>query len=133
MTNEFCGSAKFQPLGSTKEEWLEKDRKYVWHHISPHNDHPMIAVSGEGSWITDQDGTRYLDAMSGLWCVNVGHGREEIARSAYEQMKALAYVPMTQSHEPAILLAEKLNEWLEGSIEYSSPTQVQMRMRWLSK
>lgn len=103
-----------QPLGGTKEEWLEKDRKYVWHHISPHNDHPMIAVSGEGSWITDQDGTRYLDAMSGLWCVNVGHGREEIARSAYEQMKALAYVPMTQSHEPAILLAEKLNDWLEG-------------------
>lgn len=39
-----------QPLGGTKEEWLEKDRKYVWHHISPHNDHPMIAVSGEGEF-----------------------------------------------------------------------------------
>ncbi|WP_145334372.1 aspartate aminotransferase family protein [Paenibacillus xylanexedens] len=103
-----------QRLGGTKEEWLEKDRKYVWHHISPHNDHPLIAVSGEGSWITDQEGKRYLDAMSGLWCVNVGHGREEIAKRAYDQMKTLAYIPMTQSHEPAILLAEKLNEWLEG-------------------
>ena len=50
----------------------------------------------------------------GLWCVNVGYGREELAQAAYDQMKKMAYIPMTQSHEPAILLAEKLNEMLGG-------------------
>ena len=58
------------------------------------------------------NGNRYLDGMSGLWAVNVGYGREELAQAAFEQMKKLAYVPMTQSHEPAIELAEKLNEML---------------------
>lgn len=97
-----------------KEALLEKDRKYLWHHITPHNDNPMVIVSGEGSWITDIDGTRYLDGMSGLWCVNVGHGRAEIAEAAAEQMKTIAYTPLIQSHVPAIELAAKLNEWLEG-------------------
>src|SRR5699024_11330094 len=62
--------------------------------------------------ITDMNGKKYLDGMSGLWCVNVGYGREELAEAAYDQMKALPYFPMTQSHIPAIELGEKLNEWL---------------------
>jgi adenosylmethionine-8-amino-7-oxononanoate aminotransferase len=97
-----------------KEELLVKDRKYLWHHISAHNDQPMIIVSGDGCWITDIDGNRYFDGMSGLWCVNVGHGREEIARAAYEQMKTVAYATLIQSHVNAIQLAEKLSEWLDG-------------------
>ncbi|MCF2941434.1 aspartate aminotransferase family protein [Paenibacillus alkaliterrae] len=97
-----------------KEALLKKDRKYLWHHITPHNDNPMVIVSGEGSWITDADGNRYLDGMSGLWCVNVGHGRAEIAEAAAEQMKKIAYSTLIQSHVPAIELAAKLNEWLEG-------------------
>ena len=98
----------------TTKTLAEKDRENVWHHISSYNDkkRPMVVESGEGAWITDHEGNRYLDGMSGLWCVNVGYGREELAAAAYEQMKKLAYVPMTQSHEPAIKLAEKLNEML---------------------
>ncbi|MGP7818026.1 aspartate aminotransferase family protein [Niallia sp. 01092] len=95
---------------------VEKDQKNIWHHISPFVEEKpaMIAVKGEGAWLTDYDGNRYLDAMSGLWCVNVGYGREELAKAAYEQMKELCYMPMTQSHVPAIELAEKINDWLEG-------------------
>ncbi|PKG21612.1 aspartate aminotransferase family protein [Niallia nealsonii] len=95
---------------------VEKDQKNVWHHISPYVEEKpaMIAVKGEGAWLTDYDGNKYLDAMSGLWCVNIGYGREELAKAAYEQMKELCYMPMTQSHVPAIELAEKINEWLEG-------------------
>lgn len=99
---------------STKEELLEKDRKYVWHHMSAHNENPMILASGEGSWVTDVDGNRYLDGMSGLWCVNVGHGRKEIADAAAAQMMKLAYATMVQSHIPSIELAAKINEWLDG-------------------
>ncbi|MBP1970053.1 adenosylmethionine-8-amino-7-oxononanoate aminotransferase [Virgibacillus natechei] len=93
----------------------EKDRENVWHHISPYNEknYPMIASEAKGSWITDHQGNKYLDAMSGLWCVNVGYGREELARVAYEQMKKMAYTSMTQSHEPGIKLAEKINDMLD--------------------
>ncbi|MEN1968726.1 aspartate aminotransferase family protein [Lentibacillus sp. N15] len=93
----------------------EKDRQNVWHHISQYNDtkRPMVVTEGKGSWITDHEGNRLLDGMSGLWCVNVGYGREELAKAAYEQMQKMAYTSMTQSHVPGIELAEKLNELLD--------------------
>ncbi|WP_339236553.1 aspartate aminotransferase family protein [Oceanobacillus sp. FSL W7-1281] len=99
-----------------KQSLVEKDRQNVWHHISPYSEKnpPMIVEEGKGSWITDHQGKRYLDGMSGLFCVNVGYGREELAQAAYEQIKKMAYVPMTQSHGPAIELAEKVNEMLGG-------------------
>lgn len=95
-----------------KEQLLETDRTHMWHHMSPYNPNPMIVTEAKGSWITDIDGNRYLDGMSGLWCVNIGYGREELAEAAYEQLKALAYFPLTQSHVPAIKLSEKVSEWL---------------------
>lgn len=98
------------------EDAVEKDRRYLWHNALPYNDkdRPMIITEAEGSWVTDMDGNRYLDAMSGLWCVNAGYGRKELAEAAYKQLLTLPYFPLTQSHLPAIRLAEKLNEWLEG-------------------
>lgn len=108
----------------TTKSLVEKDRENVWHHISAYNEKnpPMVWESAEGAWITDHQGNRYLDGMSGLWSVNVGYGRKELAQAAFEQLKKLPYVPMTQSHEPAIELAEKLNELLgeEYKIFYSN-------------
>lgn len=103
-------------LGIEGELALEKDRKYLWHNITPYSESspPLIAASASGSWVTDINGGKYLDAMSGLWCVNVGYGRKELAEAAYNQLLSLPYFPLTQSHLPAIALAEKLNEWLEG-------------------
>lgn len=93
-----------------------KDQRYLWHSMLPYSENspPMVVTEAQGSWITDMSGNKYLDGMSGLWCVNVGYGRKELAEAAYEQMLKLPYYPLTQSHMPAILLAEKLNEWLEG-------------------
>jgi taurine-pyruvate aminotransferase len=94
---------------------IEKDRRYVWHAMSGYDPSasPMIVEKGEGAWITDTDGNRYLDGMSGLWCVNVGYGREELARAVYEQLRQMTFYPLTKSHPPAIELGEKLNRWLE--------------------
>lgn len=98
------------------QEWTEKDRKYVWHAMSGYSPgaSTIVVERGEGAWVTDLDGERYLDGMSGLWCVNVGYGREELARAAYEQLARMPYYPLTKSHLPAIELGEKLNEWLGG-------------------
>ena len=94
-------------------DFLTKDRDYVWHSMKPYNpDATLIAEKAEGSWITDHNGKKFLDAMAGLWCVNVGYGRTELAEAAYEQLKEMAYFPLSQSHKPAIQLAEKLNEML---------------------
>ncbi len=95
-----------------KEDLLEKDRAHMWHHMSTYNPNPMIATEAKGGWVTDIDGNRFFDAMSGLWCVNIGYGRDELAEAAYEQMKKLAYFPLSQSHVPAIQLADKISEWL---------------------
>jgi taurine-pyruvate aminotransferase len=97
-------------------KWVEKDRKYLWHAMSgydPQSSHLTIA-SAEGAWVTDVEGNKYLDGMSGLWCVNAGYGREELARAAYDQLNTLPFYPLTKSHVPAIELGEKLNEWLAG-------------------
>lgn len=92
----------------------KKDEQYVWHGVKPYNpDATIIAEEASGAWVTDVDGKKYLDAMSGLWCVNTGYGRTELAEVAYEQLNKMAYFPLSQSHIPAIKLAEKLNDWLE--------------------
>lgn len=97
----------------SQESLLNLDEQYVWHSMKPYNPKAtIVATKAEGSWITDADGNRYLDAMAGLWCVNVGYGRVELAEAAYEQLKEMAYFPLSQSHVPAIKLAEKLNELL---------------------
>ncbi|PQD96688.1 aspartate aminotransferase family protein [Pradoshia eiseniae] len=104
-------------MTEVKEEagLLAKDRDYVWHSMKPYSpEATVIADEAKGCWVTDADGNRLLDAMSGLWCVNVGYGREELAEAAYEQLKRLSYFPLSQSHGPAIALAEKLNEMLGG-------------------
>ncbi|MBI0578949.1 aspartate aminotransferase family protein [Neobacillus cucumis] len=101
-----------QTSGS-QETLLEQDDRYLWHAMKPYNPKAtIVAQKAEGSWVTDTDGKRYLDAMAGLWCVNVGYGRQELAEAAYEQLKEMAYFPLSQSHVPAIKLAEKLNEML---------------------
>ncbi|WHZ00523.1 aspartate aminotransferase family protein [Neobacillus sp. YX16] len=99
--------------GRPHEELLAQDDKYLWHSMKPYNPNAtIVATKAEGSWVSDADGKRYLDAMAGLWCVNVGYGRKELADAAFEQLKEMAYFPLTQSHIPAIKLAEKLNEML---------------------
>lgn len=97
------------------KDLLRKDEKYIWHAMRRYNpEATMVIQKADGAWIEDNNGKKYLDAMAGLWCVNAGYGREELAEAAYEQLKTLPYFPLTQSHIPAIELGEKLNEWLGG-------------------
>jgi putrescine aminotransferase len=87
------------------------------HHLHPFTDHRDLRAAGsrvivraDGPFIYDADGNEILDGMAGLWCVNVGYGREELARAAYEQMKELPYYNsfFRCSTPTPILLAERL-------------------------
>lgn len=99
------------------QKLVKQDNDHLWHAMSRHVEggQPMIAESGDGAWFTDLEGKRYLDGVSGLWCLNLGHGREEIVEAAAEQMRKLSYFPLTLSHQPAIELSAKISELLGDS------------------
>ena len=89
------------------------------HHLHPFSDDAelkkkgvRIMKSAKGAWLTDTEGHRILDAMAGLWCVNIGYGRKELAEAAAAQMEELSYYNtfFKTSHIPAIALAAKIAE-----------------------
>jgi taurine-pyruvate aminotransferase len=96
-------------------DWSTRDRT-VWHqmsgHVPPGAKAPLIMAEADGAWITDVDGNRYLDGLSGQWCVNVGYGRARLADAAAEQLKRMAFHPLTRGHLPAIELGERLEAML---------------------
>lgn len=93
---------------------LAEDRSHLLHPLYHPADHaaPHIWVKGRGATLTDAEGREYLDGLSCLWNVNVGHGRRELADAAAEQMSALAYSTnyVGSSNVPAIELARRLTQ-----------------------
>ncbi|MDR1490008.1 MAG: aminotransferase class III-fold pyridoxal phosphate-dependent enzyme, partial [Desulfovibrio sp.] len=93
---------------------IEQDKQNVWHHLVQHrqylNGEPPIYVKAKGCTLTDIHGREYLDAVSGgVWCVNVGYGRESIARTVYEQLLEMPYYALSAGNIPTIRLAGKIN------------------------
>ena len=92
-------------------KWVEKDFKQLHptYHPKSHAN-PLVVERGEGVWLYTTDGQKILDGMAGLWNVNVGYGREEIAKAAYDQMKNLAFTSgfSGMTNLPSIELADKL-------------------------
>ena len=74
-------------------------------------DEPIpVIMRGEGCYVFDAQGRRFIDGLSGLFCVNVGHGfGEELGRAAYDQMRELGYAPnWTVAHPRSIELSERV-------------------------
>lgn len=97
------------------EKLIEMDKKHFIHPTSSIQDQQAkgpkaIMEKGEGVYLTDVTGKKYIDAMSSLWNVNIGHGNKELGDVAKEQMDKLAFTSnfSTFSNEPAIRLAEKI-------------------------
>ncbi|WP_342642727.1 aspartate aminotransferase family protein [Rhodoligotrophos ferricapiens] len=104
-----------QPINFNADELRALDRS---HHLHPFTDHKSLDGEGgtriithaDGVYLWDSAGRRMLDGMSGLWCVNIGYGRKELAEAAYRQMLELPYYNtfFKTSHVPAIELATKV-------------------------
>ncbi|HEX6247234.1 MAG TPA: aspartate aminotransferase family protein [Nocardioidaceae bacterium] len=96
-------------------------RDHLWMHFTRHSsyDHadvPVI-VRGEGAYIYDAKGNRYLDALGGLFVNQLGHGRKDIAEAAAKQGSELAYFPLwSYAHPTAIQLAEKVASLAPGDL-----------------
>src|SRR5438128_2476296 len=80
-------------MALTAADLVKADQEHLIHplHHPSENAEPVIYVRGRGATVWDIGGHEYIDGLSGLWNVNVGHGRAELAEAAAAQMKELAY------------------------------------------
>jgi hypothetical protein len=96
-------------------------KDHLWLHFSRHSvyDHadvPVI-VRGEGPYIWDAKGKRYLDGLAGLFVSQLGHGRTELAEAAAKQARELAFMPLwSYAHPGAIELAERVADYAPGDL-----------------
>ena len=100
----------------------EKDRRILhpWEGLEEiGREKRTVIVRGEGVYVYDSEGNRYLDAPGGMWCVNVGHGRREIADAIAEQASELAYFGIWNlANAPSAILAAKLAELSPGDLNH---------------
>ena len=100
----------------------ETARRHLWMHFTRHSTyesggHVPVIVRGEGAYIWDDQGRRYLDGLAGLFVVQVGHGRQELADAAAAQARELAFFPLwSYAHPRAIELAERLATYAPGDL-----------------
>jgi len=97
----------------------EIDRNNVWHHMTQHKafetKDPLVIVEGKGMILTDANGREYLDATSGgVWSVNVGYGRESIAKAVSDQLIKMCYFSGSGGTVPGAIFAKKLLEKMPG-------------------
>jgi len=110
---------------NTLEQLQQSDREHHLHpftnHTDMHKSGTHVITGGKGCYITDENGRQLLDGLAGLWCVNVGYGRDEIATAVYEQMKKLPYYCsfFNSTTEPAIKLADKLAALAPGRLDHT--------------
>ena len=97
------------------------------HHLHPFSNNRVVVEEGggpiytraDGVYIWDTDNKRYLDGMAGLWCVNIGYGRQELVEAAARQMQELPYYSsfFNSTTPPTVELANKLTELADGKLE----------------
>ena len=99
---------------SLAADWQLRDSRHFLHPFTDHKDlgnhGARIIERAEGVYIYDVDGNRILDGMAGLWCVNIGYGRQDLVDAAARQMQQLPYYNafFQTAHPPAIELAERI-------------------------
>src|SRR5215213_6813843 len=96
-----------------------KANRHLWGHFARHGEGitPPIITRGEGTTIWDDKGRSYIDGLSGLFVVQVGHGRAELAEAAAKQAEKLAFFPLwSYATPPAIELAERLANYAPGDL-----------------
>jgi adenosylmethionine-8-amino-7-oxononanoate aminotransferase len=104
---------------ATTSELSAKADRHLWGHFARHGAGitPPIITRGEGIHIWDSEGNKFIDGLSGLFVVQVGHGRAELAEAAAKQAETLAFFPLWSfATPPAIELAERIAGYAPGDL-----------------
>src|ERR1700742_2996202 len=119
MATRLEGAPQTEQAESTRLQELAK--RHLWMHFTrmsayDHAEMPII-VRGEGCYVYDAHGKRYLDGLSALFCVNVGHGRADIVQAGADQAKELGFFTnWSYAHPPAIELAARIASLAPGDL-----------------
>src|SRR5881275_3241900 len=119
MATRLEGAPQTQEAGSGRLQELAK--RHLWMHFTrmgAYEDHELpIIVRGEGSYVWDERGNRYLDGLSALFCVNIGHGRADVAQAGADQARELGFFTnWSYAHPRAIELAAKVASLAPGDL-----------------
>ncbi len=111
----------FDSAGLDYAALQESAKRHMWLHFTRHSSYAKgevpIIVRGEGQYVYDQHGKRYLDGLAGLFVSQIGHGRTELAEAAARQASQLAYFPLwSYAHPRAIELSERLANYAPGDL-----------------
>jgi putrescine---pyruvate transaminase len=146
MAFQRAGDARpsaYPPNSPAPPDLWEMDRAHAlhpWTNFGPfERDGALVITRGEGPWLWDAEGRRYLDAVGGLWCTNIGLGRKEMAQAVAEQVERLAFsnsfVDMT--NDPSARLAATLARLAPGDLDRvhfttggSTAVDTAVRMVW---
>ena len=114
--------AKSGPNSASKDEISQWDRTHYLHPWAAMNgwrsSDAMHVESGRGVYLWDAEGKRYLDGPGGMWCVQIGYGRQEMAQAIADQAMQLPYVsPWTSVTSPAAILAKKIADRAPGDLK----------------
>jgi adenosylmethionine-8-amino-7-oxononanoate aminotransferase len=110
-----------EAIGTERRTLQDLARRHLWMHftrMSAYEDHEIpIIVRGEGCYVYDEHGNRYLDGLSALFCVNIGHGRADVAQAGADQAKELGFFTnWSYAHPRAIELAARVAELAPGDL-----------------
>ncbi|MBA3782635.1 aspartate aminotransferase family protein [Nocardioides sp. InS609-2] len=108
-------------MDTTYDHLQQAAKDHLWMHFTRHStyDHAEVPVivRGEGAYIWDSHGKRYLDALAGLFVSQLGHGREDLADAAAAQARELAFMPLwSYAHPKAIELAQRVAGYAPGDL-----------------
>lgn len=108
------------PETSARDAWPIWDVAHFWHAFTQMAEYePLIIERGEGVWLIDTEGRRYLDGVSSLWCNLHGHGHPRINAAIAEQLGKLAHATsLGMSNPPAIELAHRLATLAPGDLQH---------------
>jgi adenosylmethionine-8-amino-7-oxononanoate aminotransferase len=110
-----------QAIRTENRTLQELARRHLWMHFTRLSAYAQqevpIIVRGEGCYVYDEHGNRYLDGLSALFCVNIGHGRADIAQAGADQAKDLGFfITWSYAHPPAIELSARIASLAPGDL-----------------
>ncbi len=136
----------FLPNSPAPSDLWEMDRAHAlhpWTNFGPfERDGALVITRGEGPWLWDAEGRRYLDAVGGLWCTNIGLGRREMAEAIADQVEKLAFSNtfVDMANDPSARLAAKLAQLAPGDLNRvhfttggSTAVDTAVRMVWYAQ
>jgi len=99
----------------SKKQLMDWDKEYIWHPFTQMKDYmdmnPLVIQKGEGCYLVDTSGNRYIDGVSSLWVLVHGHGKKELVDAIQKQSKTLCHSTLLGlANVPSVILAKKLIE-----------------------